>query len=145
MVGGKIRGKMGAMRAHSSPWSAGKVFGGGCVQRLEICWRDTCVIFSPCHWPSSTSHCLCHQQFIWGPGWSYKRKPDPNGGTIKLIADLQTSSKPGQDFITHDWHPPLAPPHWLLNSSLFPQQQHQPSARPQRCSTANTSWFFFER
>lgn len=45
----------------------------------------------------------CRQQLISGPGRSSKRKQgkyDPYGGTIKLTADLQASSKPGQAFIT---------------------------------------------
>lgn len=51
------------------------------------------------------------------------RKSDPYGGPIKLTTDLQSSSKPGQGFITSpDWHPPLTPAHCALNLSLPPQQ-----------------------
>lgn len=72
--GRRIRGDGGERELVLDPWSDGKVPGGGCVWRLEIYWRDTCVIFSPRHWPSSTSPRRCRQQFISGPGRSCERK-----------------------------------------------------------------------
>lgn len=70
------------------------------------------------------------------------RKSDPYGGTIKLTADLQSSSKPGQDFInTRDWHPPFTHGHCALNFLLSPQQ-HQ-CLTPGCLRTDPQSCFFF--
>lgn len=148
MVGGRRRVGNWKESLFLSRGQMGERWGGGWVQRIEICWRDACVIFSPRQWPSSTSPCgvssAVSSQGLAGDGWENRRKSDPYGGTIKLTADLQASSKPGQDFITNrDWHRSLTPGRCALNFSILPQQ-HQWSAGLQRC-LSNRLQRFLER
>lgn len=82
--------------------------------------RHVCYLFSP---PLSIKHLPLHgvvsslSQDLAGAARVNGGKPDPYGGTIKLTADFQVSSKPGQGLITpHDWHPLLTPGHYALSS-----------------------------
>lgn len=116
-----------------------------CAQHV-ICSRDVCVVFAPHHWLSSTSPHGVSSAVYLRPWQELQgengRKSDPYGGTIKLAADLQSSSKPGQDFInTQDWHPPFTRGHCALNFLLSPQQ-HQ-CLTPGCLRTDPQSWFFF--
>lgn len=109
-----------------------------CAKTWNMLKRRVCYLFSsPLAIQYLPSQCVVSSlsQGLAGAARENGRKSDPYGGTIKLTADLQASSKPGQGFITtHDWHPPLTPGHCALtlNFSLSPQQ-HQFSAWPQGC------------
>ena len=151
MVGGKRRKRMGAKRAHS--WamvSWERACWWVCAKAWNMLMRYVCYLFSsPLAIQYLPSWCVVSSlsQGLARAASEDGRKSYPNGGTIKLLTDLQSLSKPGQDFITaHDWHPPLTPVSCFLNFSLTPQQQHQTSARLRRCLSSNPqNWFFLKR
>lgn len=107
-----------------------------CAKTWNMLRRSVCYLFSsPLVIQYLPSPCVVSSlsQALAGAARENGRKSDPYGGTIKLTADLQASSKPGQGFITaHDWHPLLTPGLCALNFSLSPQQ-HKLSAWPLRC------------
>lgn len=124
-----------------------------CAKNWNMLKRCVCYLFSsPLTIQYLPLRCVVTRwsQGLRGAARENGRKSDPYGGTIKVVADLQPSSKPGQDFITYSW---LGPSSHTLSQcteclTSLSLQQNQLSAWPLgwgvHCSNLQ-NWFFFER